>query len=176
MTRLVPALLAAALLAPAAADAQPAGKPSAKAAPAAPFDAQNPQSLIALLATLGAEATIAEKVEDAVFLKVASPAYSFNTQFAGCDAQGRRCKAVAFEAGADQRTATIVQLNAFNQTSLTCRAWQAKDGKPHVMYSALVSSRDDRAEMETHLAAWRGCLADFGAFLKDPPAYLAVAP
>lgn len=179
-------LLPAAALAQAAkppAKAAPKGaSPTAKAAPArpaaptGPFDAQNPQSLIALLGGLGATATISERAEDSVFLKITSPAGDFTGQFAGCDAQGRKCKAMAFDAASSQRTATIAEVNAFNQTSLMCRVWQAKDGKPHVMYSTLVSAGDTRAEIETHLAAWRGCLGDFGAFLKDPPGYLSTAP
>jgi hypothetical protein len=30
--------------------------------------------------------------------------------------------------------------------------------------------------MLTQIDAWRGCIADFGSFLKDPTAYLASAP
>lgn len=177
MIRKTTLLLAAALLCTAAAPAQKAApRPTAKPPAAGPFDARNPQTLIAMLAPMGAQATISGKVEDQVMLKVATPAYGFNAQFAGCDAQGRACKAVAFEAVSDLRTVTVSDLNAFNQTSLTCRVWQARDGKPHVMYSALVSAADTRGEMETHLGAWQGCLADFGAFLKDPKAYLAIAP
>jgi len=46
----------------------------------------------------------------------------------------------------------------------------------HVSYSALLFRGDTRQEMTTHVDAWRGCLGDFAAFLKDPPGYLAAAP
>ncbi|WP_411287694.1 hypothetical protein [Phenylobacterium sp.] len=160
-----------------------APKPAAKAAPpvrpaasAGPFDAQDPMSLIALLASLDAQATISGKAEDAVNLKVTTPAYAFGAQYAGCDAQGRKCKAVAFSTLSTSRTATLAQLNGFNQSSITCRVWQDRQGKPHVMYSALVQPQDSREAMRGHLGAWQGCLATFGDFLADPNAYLASAP
>lgn len=178
MKAILPALFASLALAGAAHGQAKA--PAAKAPPRPPaaggFDAQNPQTLIDILAALGAKASVSEKVEDSVFLKVTSPAGDFGVQFAGCDKQGRKCQAMGFDAPANASAPTLQQLNAFNQTSLMCRVWQARDGKPHVTYAALVSGSDSRAEIETQLAAWRGCLADFGAFLKDPPGYLATAP
>ena len=160
-----------------------APKPAAKAAPsvrpvASPgaFDARDPMSLIALLATLDAQATISGKSEDAVSLKVTTPAYAFGAQYAGCDPQGRKCKAVAFSTVSAARTATLTQLNGFNQSSITCRVWLDRQGKPHVMYSALVQPQDSREAMREHLGAWQGCLASFGDFLADPNAYLASAP
>jgi len=167
-------LLAAAALCLGAAPAKP---PPAKpvATPVAPTDPQNPQTLIALLATLGAKASVSERAEDTVQFKVETPHYGFGGHFAGCDRQGRKCKAVAFTTQA-ATTPTLAELNGFNQTSLTCRAWQDKAGKPHVMYAALLSPTDNEAVLKTHLGAWQGCLAEFGDFLKDPKAYLASAP
>lgn len=144
-------------------------------ASASPFDARDPASLIALLATLDAKAQVAGKAEDTVDLKVTTPAYGFAVQYAGCGAQGRACKAVLFTA-ASERAPTLAQINAFNQTSLTCRAFQDRAGKPHLLYSALVSSTDSRDEMRAHLSAWQGCLGEFGAFVADPVSYLADAP
>jgi hypothetical protein len=189
MLRKITALLAAALLTAAAA---PAAKPTAPkpappkpvaAKPAAPkpasqgpFDARDPASLVALLVTLDAKGEVVEKQSDGVLIKVTSPAGAFQVQFAGCNAQGRACSALQFDAAAQQQAATVSQINDFNQSSLSCRIFQDRAGKPHVLYSALVFSADTRQEMLTHVAAWRGCLADFGAFLKDPPGYLASAP
>ena len=70
---------------------------------------------------------------------------------------------------------TLAQINAFNQTSVLCRLYQDKSGKAHVEYSTLLLPKDGRTEMLLHLNAWRGCLADFEAFLKDPTGYLAGA-
>jgi hypothetical protein len=189
MLRKITALLGAALLtaaaAPAAKPAAPkpaaatpaAAKPAAaKPASAGPFDARDPTSVIALLASLDAKGEVAEKSADGVLIKVTSPAGPFQVQFAGCNAQGRACSALQFDAAAAQRTATVSQINDFNQSSLSCRIFQDRAGKPHVLYSALVFAADSRQEMLTHVAAWRGCLGDFGAFLKDPPGYLASAP
>lgn len=157
---------------PAPAKAPPA-KPAVTAV--APTDPQNPQTTLALLATLGAKATVSERTDDGLQFKVETPYYGFAGQFAGCDKQGRKCKAVAFTTQA-ATAPTLAELNAFNQTSLTCRVWQDKAGKPHIMYSALLSPTDTEAVLQTHLGAWQGCLAEFGDFLKDPKAYLASAP
>jgi hypothetical protein len=189
MLRKITALLAAALLTAAAA---PAAKPAAPkptaAKPAAPkpaaakpagggaFDARDPAATIGLLATLDAKGEVVEKQSDGVLIKVTSPAGAFQVQFAGCNAQGRACSALQFDATDQQQAATVSQINDFNQSSLSCRIFQDRTGKPHVLYSALVFSADARQEMLTHIAAWRGCLGDFGAFLKDPPGYLASAP
>lgn len=189
MIRKACALLACAVLAGAAA---PAAKPAApKPAPAKPtaakpaaskpvaqgaFDAQDPGSLIALLATLDAKAEITGKQGDSQILKVTSPAGGFEIQMAGCNAQGRACAAAQFDATAAGASPTLAQINAFNQTSIACRIVQDRGGKAHVLYSALLFAADSRQDTLTHVAAWRGCLGDFGAFLKDPPGYLAVAP
>lgn len=182
--RLILVIAAATLCMGAQAAKAPAVKaPPAKAAPAkpaavtpvAPTDPTNPQTTIALLATLGAKATVTQRDEDGVEFKVETPYYGFAGQFAGCDGQGRKCKAVAFTTQS-AATPTLAELNAFNQTSLTCRVWQDKAGKPHVMYSALLSATDTEDELKLHLGAWQGCLAEFGDFLKDPKAYLASAP
>ncbi len=162
--------LAYALLLAGAAQAQPPGKALE------PFNVQEPRDLIVLLDALGAKATIAERAADTVLLRVETSAYGFSALFAGCDVRGRACRAVAFSTQSEQRAPTLAQLNAFTQTSLTCRVWQDKAGKAHVMYAALISAADSRSEMETHLGAWQGCLAEFGDFLKNPAAYLASAP
>lgn len=182
MRRALPALCLLAVAGIAQAQTRPRTQaPAAKAAPARPappaaFDARDPKALVGLLGQVGAKAEIAQTEEDAVFLKVTTPAYGFSAQYAGCDRQGRTCKAVAFSTVSEARAPTLAQLNGFTQTSLTCRVWLDKAGKAHAMYTALVSAADSRAEMETHLGAWQGCLAEFGAFLKDPTAYLAEAP
>ncbi|MET0275191.1 MAG: hypothetical protein ABW360_19560 [Phenylobacterium sp.] len=186
MLRKLLALTAVAVLTMGAAPAaqKPAPKASApraaapKAAPAAkaaPFDATDPASLITLLASLDAKAEVAGKQSDGVLLKVTSPAGGFQAAYGGCNAQGRACAALQFDASA-QRGVTISQINDFNQSSLSCRIFQDRTGKPHVLYSTLVFASDSRQEMLTQIAAWRGCLGDFGAFLKDPPGYLASAP
>jgi hypothetical protein len=174
MSRFI-ALLAAFGLIAAALPVQ-AAKPVPKPAPAVTFDARDPASLVALLATLAAKGEIASTADDAVFLRVTTPAYGFGAQYAGCDPQHRACKALAFTTQSDKGAPTLAQLNSFNQTSITCRAWQDRAGKPHVMYAALVFAHDSRETMTAHLGAWQGCLATFGEFLADPVAYLASAP
>jgi hypothetical protein len=176
------ATASAALAAPKPAAKPPAHKPAAAtpgkpAAPASgPFDARNPASLMALLASMGAQGEITTRQDDVVALKVSNPAYSFAAQYAGCDSQGRACKAVAFSGVSDARTATLAQINAFNQTSINCHAYQDNAGKPHAWYAALVFASTTREDMITHIGAWQGCWSSFGAFLKDPAAYLASAP
>lgn len=160
--------------------AAPAQKASpgqkAPAAPAGPFDARNPADLVALLASMGAQSEISGRQEDVVALKISNPAYSFSAQFAGCDSQGRACKALAFSGVSEARTATLPQINGFNQTSINCHAFQDNRGKPHAWYSALLFASTTREDMVTHIGAWQGCWASFGEFLKNPTAYLAVAP
>jgi hypothetical protein len=154
-----------------------AHKPAPAAQPAAgPFDARDPASLVALLAGLGAKAEIARREADGVFLTVTSPTEVFSAQFAGCDAQGRNCQALLFDRQGPEGQPTLAQINAFNQTSVMCRLYQDKAGRAHVEYSALLFPRDGRAEMLMHVNAWRGCIGDFKAFLKDPAGFLANAP
>jgi hypothetical protein len=183
-------LLAAAILAmgaapaPKAAPPKPAApkaaaKPAAPAAKAAPggfVDARDPASMVALLSAAGAKAEVAHKEADAVLLAVTSTAANFSIQYAGCDAQGRKCKAMLFDNPADKASPPLGQLNAYNQTSAMCRAFQDKAGKAHVIYSTLVFEDDSRARVTNQLAAWQGCIAEFRDFLKDPTAYLASAP
>lgn len=171
-------VLVAALTAGAAPKPKPPPAMAPKASPAKPpaFDARDPASLVALLAILDAKAEVAAKVEDGVLVRVSSPAGGFLAQYAGCNAQGRGCSGLQFDASAEQRTSTLAEINGFNQSSLACRIYQDKAGKPHVLYSTLVFAGDSRQEMLTHISAWRGCLGEFGAFLKDPPGYLASAP
>jgi Putative bacterial sensory transduction regulator len=160
--------------APAAAPA--AAKPVAAATPEAPFDARDPSSLIALLATAGAKATLAHREDDAVLLTVTSTAADFSAQYAGCNAQGRACKAVLFDNMTDKPGPTFAQLNAFNQTSAMCRSYEDRAAKPHVIYSTLLFEDDSRDRMKIQVAAWTGCIAEFRNFLKDPNEYLANAP
>src|ERR1700761_3196131 len=104
--------------------ASPAHKPPAAAAPAArpgALDARDPQSLTALLATMGAKAEVARHDGDAVFMTVTSPTASFSAQFAGCDAQGKSCQALLFDRQGTEGQPTMAQVNAFNQTSVMCR-------------------------------------------------------
>jgi hypothetical protein len=159
--------------------AKPTAKPAAPAAKAAPdgfVDARDPASMVALLASAGAKAEVAHKEADAVFLAVTSTAANFSILYAGCDAQGRKCKAMLFDNPADKASPPLGQLNAYNQTSAMCRAFQDKAGKAHVIYSTLVFEDDSRARVTSQLAAWQGCIAEFRDFLKDPTAYLASAP
>lgn len=153
-----------------------AAAPVGPALPSGPFDAREPSDLAALLGALDAKAEVAARDADNVVLKAVSPAGAFAVQFGGCNQQGHVCKAMQFDASAEAKTATIAELNGFNQSSLTCRLYQDKAGKPHVLYSSLVFASTSRQDMLTHVNAWRGCLADFAAFLKDPPGYLAAAP
>ncbi|THD81998.1 MAG: hypothetical protein E7812_04115 [Phenylobacterium sp.] len=190
MRRQIPAAaaLAAALLATAAAAApkpavhKPAAAkpatdaPAAAPAPTGPFDARNPDYLIALLAGMQAQATVAERQDDTVSLKVVNPAYGFSAQFAGCDPHGRVCKALAFSGLSEQRTVTLAEINRFNQTTINCHAFMDNGGKPHAWYSTLVFESTTRADMITHIQAWQGCWATFGAFLKSPTDYLSAAP
>jgi len=165
--------------APKAAPAKPApAKPPAPrpAAAAGAFDARDPASLAALLDSMGAKAEISHTGEHGVALKVATPSFSFGVQYVDCDARGKACQALAFSTAAEKRGATLVQINAFNQTSISCRAFQDSAGKPHVMYSAVLFARDTREELRMHAGVWQGCLTTFGTFLTDPAAYLASAP
>jgi hypothetical protein len=187
MTRTALLALPAALLCLAAAPAPktaPAKPPPAKAAPAkaaparpaaGPFDAQNPQGLMGILDAAGAKVQTSRREGDAVFVAVTSTAANFSMQFAGCDAQGRGCKAVLLDGGFERGAATIAQYNAFNQTSVMCRLYQDRAGVPHVLYSAILVRSMTRDDATLHLQAWQGCLADARDFLKDPVAYLANA-
>jgi len=191
MTRLRLLLLPAALLCvaatppakpapakPAAAKAAPAKAPArpVAAAPAAgSFDATNPQGLMDLLGAAGAKVQTSRREEDSVFVAVTSTAASFSLQFAGCSPQGRACKAFLLDRALPRSAVTGAQINAFNQTSVMCRVYQAQGGEPHVAYSALVFKSMTRDDAATHLLAWQGCLADTADFLRDPVAYLANA-
>jgi hypothetical protein len=147
---------------------RPAPRPAA-------LDVRDPANLVTLLAAMGAKAAVARREADAVFLTVTSPTEVFSAQFAGCDGQGRNCQALLFDRQGTEGQPTLAQINAFNQTSVMCRAYQDKGGRAHVEYSTLLFAGAGRAEMTVHVNAWRGCLADFGAFLKDPNGYLAAA-
>lgn len=187
MTRLIPLLVAAIACAGVAVAQIPAAKapaakaPSAKASapkaapPAAAYDAQDPQSLIGLLTAVGAQAQTGRKDEDSVFVAVKSPAANFSIQFAGCDRQGRSCQAALFDNPMDARSPTLVQINAFNQASVTCRAYVDTGNKPHVLYSAVLMRSDSREAARTHLAAWQGCIVEGRNFVADPAGFLANA-
>lgn len=154
----------------------PAAKtPTAKAAPAAPFDATDPQSMMDLLGSAGAKVQTNRRDEDAVFVAVTSPAADFSMQFAGCNPQGRACRAVLLDSALAKSPATTAQINGFNQTSVMCRVYQDRAGVPHVLYSAILFRSMTRDDASTHLAAWQGCVADGRDFLRDPVAYLATA-
>ena len=157
------------------AKAAPAAKPTAK--PAEPFfDARDPAMMVPLLASAGAQAEIAHKEADSVFLSVTSKTVAFTTQFAGCDAQGRKCAVALFDSAAMAGNPTLAQINSYNQTSAMCRSYQDKAGKAHILYSSLLFPDDSRNRILQQLAAWRGCLAEFHDFTADPVAYLAAAP
>jgi hypothetical protein len=172
-------ILIAAALACAAAGPKPAAhapKPAA-AQPhaAAALDPRDPGSLATLLEGLSAKAEVTRHEGDAVFLTVTSPTEVFSAQYAGCNAQGHDCQAVLFDRQGVEGQPTLAQLNAFNQTSVMCRTYQDKAGRAHLEYSTLLLPKQGRAELLMHLNAWRGCLGDFVAFLKDPNGYLAGA-
>jgi hypothetical protein len=181
---ILPAALACLAAAPAPTKAPAAKAPAAKApapkaapGPAAtgPFDATNPQSLMDILSGAGAKVQTSRKDGDAVFVAVTSTAASFSMQFAGCNPQGRACRAVLLDGPMERGPATSAQINAFNQTSVMCRVYQDRAGAPHVVYSAILFRSMTRDDAATHLAAWQGCLSDGRDFLKDPVGYLANA-
>lgn len=179
---LIPAALAclAAAPPPKGAPAKPAAKAAAPKAATVkpstgPFDPQNPQGLIDLITAAGGKTQAPRRDADAVFVAVSAPAANFSVQFAGCNAQGRGCQAVLFDSLLDGGSPTLAQMNSFNQTSVVCRLYQDKAGKPHATYATLLMKTDTRDGAALHLAAWRGCLAEASAFLKDPVAYLANA-
>lgn len=156
---------------PAVKPARPAAKPAATS----PSDVRDPATLVGILSGLGAKAEVARRDGDAVFLAVTSPAEVFSAQFAGCNPQGRACQAVLFDRQGAGGAPSLAQLNAFNQTSVMCRLYLDKGGRPHVQYSALLFAKDGRPEMLMHINAWRGCIGEFEAFLKDPAGFLAGA-
>ena len=187
MTRHALALIAAACLTTAAAAAPKpaphtpaaaklAAATAAPAPPSGPFDARDPASLSSLLTSLGATVQSGARDNGGVILKATSPVGAFTVQYDGCNQQGRVCAGVLFEALAEAKTATLAEVNGFNQSAFACRIFQDKANKPHVLYSTLVFPDTSRLDMANHVNAWRGCLAEFGRFLKDPPGYLAVAP
>lgn len=154
-----------------------AAKPAAPATPKAPpFDARDPASLIAVLAAMEAKAEVAKAQNGEVFLKVSTPTFGFSAEYVGCNGANKGCAAVGFSTLTDKKTATLAQINAFNQTSITCRVFQDQQGKPHVMYATLLSPNLEREDLRIHVGVWQGCLASFGEFLRDPPGYLATAP
>jgi len=162
------------------AKAAPAKAPAAAAKPAAPadsgpFDATNPQALMGLLSTAGANVQTKAHEEDSVFVTVTSTAANFSMQFAGCTPQGRGCKAVLLDSPLDRSSVSGAQVNGFNQTSVLCRVYQDRAGLAHVLYSAVLTKSMTREDGATHLLAWQNCIADGRAFLKDPVAYLAEA-
>lgn len=175
---LLPAALACLAAAPAPktpAPKAPPAKAAAKAAPTAAFDATQPQGLMEILGAAGAKVQTQRREEDAVFVAVTSPVAAFSLQFAGCNAQGKACRAVLLDSALPRSPATVGQMNAFNQTSVMCRLYQDRAGLPHVVYSTLLFRTMSRDDAGGHMLAWQGCLADAGEFLKDPVAYLAAA-
>jgi hypothetical protein len=149
---------------------------AAKPGPAgAPYDAQNPQGMMEILGSSGAKVQTSRKEQDAIFVTVTSTAANFSLQFAGCNPQGRACQAALFDSLLDGASPTLGQINGFNQTSVFCRIYQDRSGKPHAIYAALLVRSDTRETALTHLAAWQGCIGEARDFLKDPAAYLANA-
>lgn len=142
--------------------------------PAPAFDARAPQGLMSLLDASGAEAQTSEREDETVLVAVNSAVAAFSMQFVGCEG-GRACKAVLMDS-ALEGLPTLAQVNAFNQTSATCRVTQPRTGGAHVLYSALLFASTTRDDAATHLAAWQGCLANARAFARDPVRFLAEAP
>jgi hypothetical protein len=162
--------------APAAKAAAPKAPAQKAATPAGAFDARDPATLVTVLSAAGAKAQVGRKVEDTVAVTVTSAAANFQVLFVGCNAQGRACQAAVYDFGPIVATPSLPQLNGFNQSSAMCRAYQDKAGKAHLLFSSLVFPATTRDQVLTQLAAWQGCLGDFGAFSKDPISYLASAP
>ncbi|MDB5423570.1 MAG: hypothetical protein JWQ29_986 [Phenylobacterium sp.] len=182
------ALIAAAVLCTGAAAKPVLKAPAAKAAPAKPaptkpivspvanFDARNPVSVMAVLNLGGGKATQLQKDADTVLVGFVSIAANFTLQFEACDGQGRACKAIEFDSLIDLPGPSFAQLNAFNQSSVMCRGYEDKTGKPHVVYSTLVFADAPYEHFRTEMLAWTGCIGEFRNFLKDPNGYLASAP
>jgi hypothetical protein len=178
-------LCVAAAPAPKAPPAKSAAKPvAAKPAPPKPvstavakgsFDIQNPQGLMDILGQAGAKVQTRARDGDSVFVAVTSTTANFSMQFAGCNPQGRACRAVLLDAAMERSSVTGAQINAFNQTSVMCRIYQDRAATQHVVYSAMLFQTMNRDDAATHLQAWQGCLADAHDFLKDPVGYLANA-
>jgi hypothetical protein len=178
-------LCVAAAPAPKAPPAKSAAKPvAAKPAPPKPvstavakgsFDVQNPQGLMDILGQAGAKVQTRARDGDSVFVAVTSTTANFSMQFAGCNPQGRACRAVLLDAAMDRSSVTGAQINAFNQTSVMCRIYQDRTATQHVVYSAMLFQTMNRDDAANHLQAWQGCLADAHDFLKDPVGYLANA-
>lgn len=161
----------------AAASAKPAAaKPAPIPSPVANFDARNPASVMAIFNLAGGKATLVDKDSEAVLLNVTSVAANFTVFFASCDAQGRACKALQFDYPDDKPGPTFAQINAFNQTSALCRAYEDKTGKAHVVFSMLLFADDPYEHFRGQTQAWFGCIDEFRHFLKDPNGYLASAP
>lgn len=157
---------------PAAAATKPA---PARAPPVVAFDATSPQGLLDVLSEAGATVQSRRREEDGVFVTVTSTVANFSMQFAGCDPQGRACRAVLLDSALTPKPLTAAQVNAFNQSSVMCRVYQASGGQPHVIYSTLLSKSLTRDDVAMHFQAWQGCLADGQDFLRDPAAFLANA-
>ena len=145
------------------------------AAAKAPIDVQNPQGLMDILGQAGAKVQTRARDGDSVFVAVTSTTANFSMQFAGCNPQGRACRAVLLDAAMDRSSVSGAQINAFNQTSVMCRIYQDRAATQHVVYSAMLFQTMNRDDAATHLQAWQGCLADAHDFLKDPVGYLANA-
>lgn len=173
--RMLPLLLALAAAAPAMAaePAKPAAKPAAaKPATGAAFDARDPAALTTLLAGMDAKASVVSSGKGVVVVDIATPAGKFGAQFVDCDAKGKACQAVAFSTAFEKRGANLAQINVFNRTQVACRGYLTDDGRPNVMYAAMLTSRLSAAEMKQHLGVWQSCLATFGRFTRDPQAYV----
>jgi hypothetical protein len=162
--------------APAAAKPAPAKPAPAAVSPVADFDARNPTSVMAVLNSGGGKASQLQKDGDSVLVGFVSIAANFTLLFEACDAQGRACKAVEFDSLLELPGPTFAQLNAFNQTSVMCRGYEDKTGKPHVVYSTLLFADAPYGNFREQMLAWTGCIGEFRNFLKDPNGYLASAP
>lgn len=127
-----------------------------------------------VLDAAGAKAQTTRREDDAVLVAVDSAVAAFSMQFVGCEA-GRACRAVLLDSPLEGAP-TLAQINAFNQSSATCRIVQLRVGGVHVVYSTLLFASTTRTDAATHLAAWQGCLANARDFARDPVRFLAEAP
>ena len=148
---------------------------AAQTAKIAGFNATDPDGLIALLKTMGAEAKVIKTENGLVFLSVAAKALGFGAQMMGCDPKGKSCHAEVFFTVLDKKSLTLPQLNVFNSSQPICRAVQGADGNISLMYFALLSPRLSQDDARQNLGAWSGCLTNFGEFAKDPESFAAKA-
>ena len=162
-----------------AAKAAAATKPADPTTPGGPaipgFDARDPDSIIALLKQSNAESKVVKTESGQVVLSVTTPVGGFGVLMLGCDAKGKACRALAFSATAGEKPPTLAQVNIFNRVQLMCRSALTSDNKVSIAYATLVTQHMSQEDARQSVGVWSGCLANFGAFIKDPEGMMAKA-